>query len=219
MRLRDKLYFKKLKLLFVSGVQKGKIVPFDDEYYQELNQTIFTYCPVGLDIQYLKPKVRPGKCYDRSLKMFMAMKDSFLVRGSLEYFRLKGDHDVENHGWVERDGYVSDPTFLHRFEKDYYYKMFKVTGVHKCTHEEYCELSEQNKELYQKVKSTTREKMRTDLFCRTELLAVVPLLQGIAEHNEAFQKEFNIYLKEINYDEEQISEELTSELQKLMKVK
>ena len=69
MKLKQKLYLSKINKLYKVGLSKGLIKPFDEELYQELNKTIFLNIPVDLDIKYLKPEVRPGRCYDRSLAM------------------------------------------------------------------------------------------------------------------------------------------------------
>ena len=96
MNLKQKLYLSKTNKLHKQGLLNGLIKPFDEELYQELNKTIFLNIPVDLDIKYLKPEVRPGRCYDRSLAMFFAMAKSYLVRGSLEYFRIFGDEEDIN---------------------------------------------------------------------------------------------------------------------------
>ena len=106
MKLKEKLYLNKIDSLISIGLEKGLIEPFDDSFYEELNKTIISGIPVDIDIKYLKPVLPPGKCYDRSLKMFLAMEESLLVRGSIEYFRVFGDNSKDNHGWVERDNYV-----------------------------------------------------------------------------------------------------------------
>lgn len=216
MKLLNKLYFMKLNILFDYGMQHGLIVPFSDFFYEKLNRTIMNTIPVGLDIKYLKPMVRPGKCYDRSLKMFFAMDDSELVRGSLEYFRIQGDEVGENHGWVEKDGCVYDPTWLARFDKDFYYKIFKVTDVNKCNHEEYCAINEINKEYYESVKNTTRESFKEEGKERFSLAMTIPILRSIADSNEDFKRELNKYLEDINYDEEAINERIDSLIEESM---
>ena len=106
MYLTKLLYYKKLNYHFKLGIMKGLIVPYDDQFYKELNKTIIDTYPVGIDIKYIRPKLGPGKCYDRSLKMFFAIENSILVRGSLKYFRLLGDNEGVNHGWVELVEYL-----------------------------------------------------------------------------------------------------------------
>ena len=217
MKLKQKMYLRKINSLILTGVKKGLIVPFDDELYSELNKTIINTCPVDIDIKYLKPKEAPGKCYDRSLKMFYAMENSVLTRGSLEYFRvLFGEMEDVNHGWVERDNYVYDPTWLCRYDKDYYYKIFKVMVDSKCNHEEFCSFSENNEKAYKKVKSTTRETFKKDGFDRMMLSTTIPLLRGIASNNPKLKVELEKYLKEIDYDEKEIYQSLCSEIKKYM---
>ena len=200
-------YFKHLEKLIADGAELGKVVPFDDEYYSELSNTLVNTIPVDLDIKYLKPKTKPGKCYDRSLRMFMAMENSVLVRGSINYFRLKGATNGVNHGWVERDGYVYDPTFKFKFDKDLYYKIFKVKEIEKRTKDEYVSKPE-TKKFYEEVKNTTLEDYKPNGSRRYELLMTIPLLQNIAKGNKEFLKELDEYLEEIEYDEDEINEEL-----------
>ena len=212
MNLKQKLYLSKTNKLHKQGLLNGLIKPFDEELYQELNKTIFLNIPVDLDIKYLKPEVRPGRCYDRSLAMFFAMAKSYLVRGSLEYFRIFGDEEDINHGWVERDNYVYDPTWRCIFDKDYYYKMFKVKKVNRLNHEEYCNISKEYEDLFIKVKSTTRDSLKENGPDRYMLPVSVPLLMGIAEENDSFKSELEKFLEEIEYDYDAIMKSMHEKL-------
>ena len=217
MELKQKIYLLKIETLYKLGIKRGLIKPFDEELYQELNKTIFCNIPVDMDIKYLKPTERPGRCYDRSLEMFFAMSNSYLVRGNLEYFRMFGDEEEINHGWVERDNLVYDPTWRCTFNKDYYYKMFKVDNVEKINHEEYCSVSKENEELFISTKQRTRESLRVNGPDRYMLPVSVPLLKGIAENDENFKKELDKYLEEINYDCTAIMKAMSDELFKNIK--
>ena len=217
MELKQKLYLYKINKLLEKGTTKGLIRPFDEELYNELNKTIFCNIPVDIDIKYLKPSVSPGRCYDRSLGMFFAMPNSYLVRGNLKYFKIFGDEEEPNHGWVERDGLVYDPTWRLIFDKNYYYKMFNVEEVVRANHEEFCNVSKENEELFIKVKSTTRESLKENGPDRYMLPVSVPLLRGIAEANEPFKKELELYLEEINYDGEAIMKAMSDEMFEKMK--
>ena len=84
-----------------------------------------------------------------------------LVRGALvEYGKAKrdsGDPDFE-HGWVEDDKYVYDTTFLKRFDKKFYYKLFKARV------DTVVSSDELNKnEEYLKMKNTTREDIENSI--------------------------------------------------------
>lgn len=218
MKLKERLYLMKMEALYKTGVKKGLIIPFNDELYSELNKTIVNNIPVDIEIKYLRPDVGPGKCWDRSLYMFFSLEGSVLVRGSLEYFRFFGDESYENHGWVERDGLVYDPTWRCIYDKDYYYKIFNVQNVSRYTKDDYCNANELNREIYEKVKNTTRQKLKEDNDLRFSLSISVPLLREIARLNSDFKVELEKYLEEIDYDEEQIikamNEKIEKELQK-----
>ena len=214
MDLKGKLYYTKINLLILKGLNSGLIRSFDDDFYKELNKSIFNTIPVDIDIRFLKPELGPGRCYDRSLKMFFAMDNSLLVRGSLDYFRISGDISDVNHGWVERDNYVYDPTWLKIFDKDYYYKIFNVENVRKCNIEEYCNIADTNKELYQNVKNTTRDSLRNGGPNRYMLATTIPIIREIASSNRDFMKALKSYLEEINYNEIEINEAKNKELKK-----
>ena len=217
MNLAKLLYYKKLDYQFKFGIIKGLIVPYDDGFYKELNKTIVDTYPVGIDIKYIRPKLGPGKCYDRSLKMFFAIDNSVLVRGSLKYFRLMGDTEGVNHGWVEKDGYVYDPTWLFRFNKDYYYKIFGVEKEYKTTIEEYCNCSAENNELYTKIKNTTKESIKNNMLDKLTLYTIVPLLKGLASGNEDLKRELDEYLESVEYDEEDIRISINEDIARTLK--
>ena len=70
--LKKGLYFSKMQLLFSKGLSEGKIVPFDNEFYEKMSHTFFNCIPISMHIKYLKPTASPGKCYDRSLFIFFS---------------------------------------------------------------------------------------------------------------------------------------------------
>ena len=80
--LKKKMYFSKRNLMFKKGLLEGKIVPFDDEFYQGMNNTFFCSIPISMHIKYLRPVNGLGKCFDRSLYMFLALDNAVLVRGN-----------------------------------------------------------------------------------------------------------------------------------------
>ncbi len=217
MYLTRLLYYKKLNYHFKLGIMKGLIVPYDDQFYKELNKTIIDTYPVGIDIKYIRPKLGPGKCYDRSLKMFFAMDNSTLVRGSLKYFRLLGDNEGVNHGWVEKDGCVYDPTWLFKFNKDYYYKIFGVEKEDKITTEEYCNICAENNELYNRIKNTTKESIKNNMLDKLTLYTIVPLLKGLASGNEDFKRELDEYLESVEYDEEDMRNSINEDISRTLK--
>lgn len=204
---RSELFFFKAEYLYETGSRDGKIVPFDDSFYEQMSHT-FTDggIPVSMDIKYLRPSTPPGKCYDRSLNMFLCFDDALLVRGDLKALKLKyASKGDAGHGWIEIGNNVYDPTYLMRFDKDLYYKIFGVSHVTKYSKEDYCQ-NQANKKYYDQIKNTTLADFQPNGRKRPFLLMAIPLLKGIADNakDPAFQKELDAYLTAINYDEQEI---------------
>ena len=216
--IKKSLYFSKMQLLLNKGVADKKIIPFDDELYDKLNHTYISGLPVSIHIKYLKPLVRPGKCYDRSLYMFFCFDDAILVRGDNKDLELRYGKDDAGHGWIEMDNYVYDPSLMMRFDKDLYYEIYKPTKVSKCTKEEYCSTSEYQK-LYNDIKNTTIDDFKPYGKKRIELSMSMPLIMGIAQNtgNQEFIDELNDFITLIQYDEEEVYNELNEAMQKTKK--
>ena len=206
-RFRSELFFIKADCSYVKGLLDGKIVPFDDSFYEQMSHTYTdSGIPVSMDIKYLRPTIPPGKCYDRSLNMFFCFDDALLVRGDLKALELKyASNGDAGHGWIEIGNNVYDPTHLMRFDKDLYYKMFGVSNVTKYNKEDYCQ-DQENKKYYDQIKNTTLADFQPNGRKRSHLLITIPLLKGIANNakDPAFQKELDAYLTSINYDEQEI---------------
>lgn len=207
--LKKGLYFSKMQLLFSKGIQEGKIVPFDDEFYEKMSHTFFNCIPISMHIKYLRPTIGPGKCYDRSLFMFFCFDDALLVRGDNKDLELRFGKENAGHGWIEIGDYVYDPSLLLRFDKDEYYKIFIPTNVSKTTKEEYQQV---NGSYYDDVRNTSVSDFQLGGSKRTDLCVTIPLIRGIAEcsTDATFKKELREYLELIQYDEQQVYEELVS---------
>ena len=207
--LKKNLYFIKTELLFRKGLKTGQIVPFDDEFYSKMSNTFFNCIPISMHIKYLKPTVRPGKCYDRSLFMFFCFDDALLVRGDVKDLELEYGISNAGHGWIEIDDYVYDPSYIMRFDRDLYYKMFSPTNIHKSTKEDYKKI---NGSYYDNVRNTRIEDFKPNGSKRFDLCVSIPLIREIAENsnNESLKIELAEYLELIEYDEESISKELKS---------
>ena len=137
MKLKDKIYLKKVKYEMIKGALQGKIIPFDEEFYKSMSTTYFSCIPISMHIKYLKPIIPPGKCYDRSMYMFFCFDDALLVVGDNKDLETRYVKGHGGHGWMEKDGYLYDPSLLVRFEKDLYYKIYEPTNVNKRTKEEF----------------------------------------------------------------------------------
>ena len=71
------------------------------------------------------------------------------------------------------------------------------------------------------MKNTLIHRMKIDITMkegseRMSLAMTIPLLVGIAEHSDEFKEALKVYLKEINYDEAEIFDEIEDEYDKLL---
>ena len=207
--LKKNLYYNKMKLLFDKGVSDNKIVPFDDELYDKMDQVYISGLPVSIHIKYLKPKFPPGKCYDRSLYMFFCFDDAILVRGDNKDLELEYGKEKSGHGWIEIGDYVYDPSLMMRFDKELYYEIYNPINVTKCNKDEYCSTKDRCA-LYTDVKNTSIDDFKPYGKKRIELFITMPLVKEIARYsdNPKFIDELNEFIKLIQYNEEEIYNEL-----------
>ena len=217
--IKKRLYFNKMQLLFEKGLEDGSIVPFDEEFYEKMSHTYISCLPVSIHMKYLKPLAGPGKCYERSLYMFLCFPNSVLVRGDNKDLELRYGKENASHGWIEMDGYCYDPTLLLRFKKETYYEIYKPYNVYKITTEEYKNCCDSNRQIYEDIVNTELKDFQPNGRKRTDLCTKIPLIQGIAEMrtDEDFKKELNEYLNSIQYDERQVYEEMNQSFQKCLK--
>lgn len=214
--LKKRLYFSKMQLLFSRGISEGKIVPFDNEFYEKMSHTYFNCIPIYMHIKYLKPILPPGKCYDRSLLMFFCFDDALLVRADNKDLELRFGKENAGHGWIEIGNYVYDPSLMMRFERDLYYKIYSPTDVHKATKEDYKKV---NGSYYDDVRHTSIDDFKIGGSKRTDLCVSIPLVQDLAKcsSDENFQRELNEYLNLIQYEEKQVHDELISRFNLVLK--
>lgn len=213
--IKKKLYFTKADALLNEGIKKGKIVPFDDDFYNKLKGTIIYGLPVSMRIKYLRPSLSPGNCYDRSLYMFLCFDDAVLVRADLKDLELKYGKEDAGHGWIEIGNYVYDPTMLMRFDKDLYYKIYQPTNIDKTTKEDFYSQKD-SKEFYEDIRNTTIEDLKPNGKKRIDLISTIPLIYNVAlmSNNTEFISELNEFLSSIKYDEEEINKELNEKFKK-----
>lgn len=202
---------KETQLLFEKGLEDGSIIPFDDEFYEKMSHTYIHGLPVSIDIKYFKPlDGELGKCYDRSLSMFLCFPNAVLVRGDRKDLELRYGKENAGHGWIEMDGYCYDPSLLLRFKKEIYYEIYKPYNVSKINVEKYKNSCEYNKQFYEDIVNTKLSDFQPKGRKRTDLGLMIPLVQGIAEMGTDidFKKELNDYLQSIQYDRRQVYEEM-----------
>lgn len=211
--MMKKLALNRIKILFKKGLLDEKITPFDEQFYERLSHTYISCLPVSMRIKYLNELSGLGKCYDRSLYMFYALDDAVLVRGNVIDLELLYGKDEAGHGWIEIGDYVYDPSYRLKFEKDAYYKMFKPTGVHKYTREEYFS-SDDSVRFYDSCVSNDINDFKVNGSRRYQLITFIPLLSATAEllKNEQLTKDLDDWLSMIDYDEEKIYSDLCDDI-------
>ena len=214
--IKTNIYNFKLKKLLVKGIKSGEVTQFSDELYKQMSQTFVAGLPVSIHIRYLNPTSGPGKCLDRSLYMFFCFDNALLVRGDCEDLAMRFGSEDSEHGWIEIDDYVYDSSLLLRFKKDLYYELYRPTNVVKCSKDEYCSTIEQKK-AYDEVRNTTIDDFKPHGKRRLELGASIPLARIFANNskNKGFMNELNEFISLIEYDEEEIQNEMNERFQKV----
>lgn len=214
-KIKKNLYLYKMELLFRKGINEKRIIPFDDEFYNKLTNTYIDGLPVSMHIKYFRPIISPGKCFDRSLFMFFCFDNAILVRGNNKDLELRYGIECAKHGWIEIDDYVYDPSYMMRFDKELYYKIFMPTEINRINKEEYCS-NEDRKKLYDYVKNTTIDDFKPYGNKRVELATIIPLVLSLSQlsDNQTFIKDVKDYLSLIEYDKKEVVDELFKAVQK-----
>lgn len=201
--------------MLINGFNNGNITFFDNELYKRMSTTYFSCLPVSIHIKYLKPKwdFSEGRCYDRSLYMFLALEDSVLVRGTNKELEIRYGKEDSGHGWVEIGDYVYDPSLLLKFKKDVYYKIYCPTDIKRYTKEEYLE-DNFNQAFYNGIKNTSLKDFLPGGSKRTDLCTIIPLIQSAAYNSsdDEFKADLDSYLESIQYDYDQIVECLKNDV-------
>lgn len=204
-KIKRELYFLKCELLFKEGLKNGTILPFEDDLYERLSKIYFNGIPMSIQIKYLKPLVPPGQCEDRSLFITMGFEDALWCSGEHKDLELKYGKDGAWHFWVEKDGWVYDPSLLYKIKKEVYYQIYLPTNIVIRRAEEYKKI-----DWYQDIVNTKLEDLMPGGKDRYHLCVSIPLVKEIAESskNIDFIRELDEHLKLIDYDYGQVVNEL-----------
>lgn len=194
---------------------KKTIDPFLDEFYSNLSETYIYGIPVDIYIRYLQPILPPGKCFDRSMYMFLATPESVLVRGDLKSLKLKYGDNSARHGWIEVGDYVYDSTSLLKYKKDVFYDIYQPSNVVMTSHDEF--ILKHSKYYYD-----TKKKLEDYLpggYNRTDLYCIVLILEEIfnTTSDENLKKALENYFKLIEYNRETFKDEMEDLFQKKLK--
>lgn len=104
----------------MRGIKAGKILPYEMELINRLRD--FHYQGVPLSVIVLCFPICNRNCYPTSIYLTLGMNSFRLVHGNINIFPKNGEYP--NHSWVEKDGYVYDPTDGYKYEKQLYYQFY-----------------------------------------------------------------------------------------------
>lgn len=196
-KFKNNLFSSRVKSLLNYGFSNDLILQFEPELYERLDHVIFAGIPASMQIKYLKPILPPGKCFDRSYLITMGFDDCLLVCGDRKDMELSYGKDAAWHYWVEKDGWVYDPTMILKIEKNLYYKTFGVTVNGTQTKEEL-------------MQDENYKKSAAGEFDKFILLSAIPLVEGIAKlkGDVNFINDIEEYKKRVNYNHEELSNSL-----------
>ena len=213
-KIKKKLYFKRLELLFNKAVNEGKITEFDQEIYDLMDGTIIACLPVSLYIKYSKYLFPEGTCYDRSLYMFLALDNAVLVRGNNKDLEVRYGKGHGGHGWIEIGDYVYDPSLMLKFDKATYYKIYGCSDVKKIDKATY---EKEHKEFIDDNVSNDFNDYKPGGSKRLQLGVLIMQVKALSTFigDDNFTRELNEYLSFIEYDEKQIQEEREKALRKM----
>lgn len=216
--LSKKLFFARFEILSKKAFREGKILEFDDEIFDEMSDTIIACLPVSLHIKHSRHTFPLGTCYDQSLYMFLALDDALLVRGNNKDLVYNYGKGHGGHGWIERGGYVYDPSLMLKFDKDTYYDLYGCSDVVKIDKTSYLK---DNQDFVDEHVSHSLEDFKPGGKRRLELGLLIIQLRALSSMigDQEFTKDLDDYLNSIEYDEVQIQREREAAIQKVLKDK
>lgn len=136
MSLKQKIERKRFDILMSLAAKVDVVSEFPEELWAEIDKHVFEGEPLG---RLLRRNNDVTTRYERSYALSLAFDKCNLVRGTLPRYGkvLDDDHDLDFiNGWVEDDQYVYDPTFMKRFDKNFYYYLFDAKVLRQITSEE-----------------------------------------------------------------------------------
>lgn len=108
------------KKIMIEAVQQAKVLPYEEELVSNLRE--INYQGLPLSICVLTKDICQGECYVTSINLTRGMNQFQLVHGDVNCIELNDSYP--NHSWVEKDGFVYDPTDGFKWDKNLYYTLF-----------------------------------------------------------------------------------------------
>lgn len=126
----------------MNAIKEGKIISYESEFIDRLRN--FCYQGIPLSVAVLSFQICNRNCYPTSIYLTLGMDSFRLVHGNINIYPKNGEYP--NHSWVEKDGYVYDPTDGYKYDKELYYQLYQPEVI-----EVYDERSVKTYSFYQEV--------------------------------------------------------------------
>lgn len=133
----------------LEAIDAHLILPYESELIDSLRK--ITYLGIPASIVVLSFPVRNGQCHLIAMILTHGMSEFKLIRGNINEYPI--EDEFPNHSWIEKDGYVYDPTDGFKYERDLYYELYNPKII-----EEYDEQTLQRDTFYQKLESVLNKK-------------------------------------------------------------
>ena len=153
-----------------EAIKRRKIAPYEMELIYNLRNIDCNGIP--LSIVVLCFSICNTNCYPTSIHLTRGMSYFKLVHGNINI--QPKNLEYPNHSWVEKDGYVYDPTDGYKWEKSLYYRIFEPEVV-----EIYDENSVNDYDFYQEVINSSSKKDIT----KDNLTLILQYLEILEEEN------------------------------------
>lgn len=187
--------------IIIKALNEGKLLLYEDELIKRLRDISFQGFPLSISV--LSKIINNGSCYVTSVNLTRGMDYFYLVHGDVNF--LDKNYDYPNHSWVEKDGFVYDPSDGFKWEKNLYYELFKPDV--KCI---YNEVTVKDYEFYQSVLNKKEEVLMMEYIAIILQYLEVIELENPSINQDLLLKEINLFRENnnisIRYSDEAIKE-------------
>ena len=162
---------------FKDAVLNKKIVSYEKELIDRLRD--FSYEGIPLSVVVLCFSICNRNCYPTSIYLTLGMDRFRLIHGDVNIYPKNLEYP--NHSWVEKDGFVYDPTDGYKWEKELYYRVFEPIVV-----KEYDEETVQNYPFYQE----TIQRLGKNDFDKDAVALILQYLELLEGENPSVNHNF-----------------------------
>ena len=212
-KLKKQLFDVYKKTIINYGLDNKEIIPIEKEVFTKLKHFYVSGVPLSIHLR-MRPVLPPGRCYERRFYIALALDNAVVADGKIKSLESKTEKDRSGHGWVEKDGWVYDPTTLYKYKKELYYKIHRPYDLEYYYYDEYSEYP-----FYKYLKETKLEDLKPNGKKRLFLISTIPVIQEIVRlsNNQEVIEELNEYLADIEYDYLEVQNELNEAMNLFLK--